>query len=64
MTVFQVDDIIRLKKAHPCGGYEWKILRIGADFRLECLTCGRKVMLPRSEVERRLKTVISAGNSK
>ena len=55
MTVFQVGDVIRLKKPHPCGGYEWKILRIGADFRLECLTCGHTVMLPRSEVERRLK---------
>ena len=35
MTVFQVGDVIRLKKPHPCGGYEWKILRIGADFRLD-----------------------------
>ena len=63
MTVFQVGDVIRLKKPHPCGGYEWKILRIGADFRLECLTCGHTVMLPRSEVELRLKTVVSAGST-
>lgn len=55
MINFQLGDVVRLKKPHPCGGYEWEILRLGADFRLRCLTCDRQVMLPRSEVERRLK---------
>ncbi len=54
-----VGDIIKLKKQHPCGGYNWEILRIGADFRIKCTTCDRQVWLPRREVERRIKEVIS-----
>ncbi len=59
MTSLQVGDVIRLKKPHPCGGYEWEITRIGADFRIKCLTCGHSVMLARTEVERRLKAVVN-----
>lgn len=55
----KVGDIVKLKKPHPCGGYNWEILRIGADFRIKCTTCSRQVWLPRSEVERRLKEIIS-----
>ncbi len=58
-----VGDIIKLKKQHPCGGYNWEILRVGADFRIKCTTCGRQVWLPRSEVERRIKEVISSVNN-
>ena len=54
-----VGDKIKLKKQHPCGGYEWEILRVGADFRIKCTTCDRQVWLPRREVERRIKEVIS-----
>jgi len=54
-----VGDVIKLKKPHPCGGYNWEILRVGADFRIKCTTCDRQVWLPRSEVERRIKEVIS-----
>ena len=50
-----VGDTVRLKKQHPCGGFEWQITRIGADIGLRCLTCGRKVMLARSKVEKRIK---------
>ncbi len=55
-----VGDIVKLKKPHPCGGYNWEILRVGADFRIKCTTCDRQVWLPRSEVERRIKEVISS----
>lgn len=58
-----VGDIVKLKKPHPCGGYNWEILRIGADFRIKCTTCDRQVWLPRSEVERRIKEVISSANN-
>ena len=51
----QVDDILRLKKPHPCGGYTWKVTRLGADIRLECMTCERRVILSRREVRNRLK---------
>ena len=55
----QLEDIVRLRKAHPCGGYEWKIVRLGADIGLECLTCGRRVLLPRRQLARRIKTILN-----
>jgi hypothetical protein len=54
----QMDDIVRLRKPHPCGNYEWKVFRLGADIGLECLRCGRRVMLPRRTVAQRLKTIL------
>lgn len=53
----QIGDIVKLKKPHPCGNYEWEVLRVGIDFRLKCLGCGHQVMLPRKQVERNLKQV-------
>ncbi len=46
-------DRIRLRKPHPCGSYDWEVFRLGADIGLKCAGCGRRVLLPRSEVERR-----------
>jgi hypothetical protein len=60
----QLDDIVRLRKPHPCGSYEWKITRLGADIGLECLSCGRRVMLPRRKLARRLKTLVREDNKK
>jgi len=53
----RLDDVLRLRKPHPCGGYEWKVVRLGADIGLECLTCGRRVLLPRRQLARRVKTI-------
>ena len=53
----QVGDILTMKKSHPCGSQRWKVLRIGADFKLRCLGCGREVMGPRSKFERNIKLV-------
>jgi hypothetical protein len=50
-----VGDQIKLKKKHPCGSFEWKVLRIGADFRLECIGCGHQVMVPRKLVEKNIR---------
>ena len=55
----QVDDIATLRKPHPCGGYKWRVTRIGADIGLKCLTCGRHIMMPRSKFNRRAKEVVS-----
>jgi hypothetical protein len=55
----ELEDVVRLRKPHPCGGYEWRVVRLGADIGLRCTTCGRRVLLPRPEFERRLKAVIS-----
>jgi hypothetical protein len=49
-----VGDQARLRKAHPCGGFEWEVTRIGADIGLRCRTCGRKVLLTREDFERRV----------
>ena len=49
--------ILKLKKKHPCGSFEWEVLRIGADFRLKCLSCGHQVMLPRTQVEKSIKSI-------
>jgi hypothetical protein len=49
--------ILKLKKKHPCGSFEWEVLRIGADFRLKCLGCGHQVMLPRTQVEKSIKSI-------
>ena len=43
---FEVGDVVKLKKPHPCGSHEWEILRVGADFRLKCMGCGHQVMTP------------------
>lgn len=58
---FRMEDVLRLRKPHPCGGYEWRIVRLGADIRVECLTCSRRVMLPRRELEKRTKAFVSRG---
>ena len=50
----RVGDIARMRKQHPCGGFEWEITRIGADIGMRCLKCGRRVMLERGEFERRV----------
>lgn len=44
--IYEVGDIVTLKKGHPCGSKEWEILRVGADFRLKCLGCGHQIMVP------------------
>ena len=53
--VYEVGDIVRLKKPHPCGSSEWEILRVGADFRLKCKGCGHQVMIARKLVEKNTK---------
>ncbi|MDD2978920.1 MAG: DUF951 domain-containing protein [Hespellia sp.] len=54
---FAIGDIIRMKKKHPCGSDEWKILRVGADFRLQCLGCGHQIMVSRKLVEKNTKEI-------
>ena len=55
----QMNDVVRLRKPHPCGGYEWKVVRLGADIGLECLTCNRRVLLPRRDLARRMKKLLA-----
>ena len=58
----QLDDLLRLRKPHPCGSYEWIVTRLGADIGLECKGCGRRVLLTRRELARRLKVILPKEN--
>ncbi|MBQ3276074.1 MAG: DUF951 domain-containing protein [Oscillospiraceae bacterium] len=51
----RLGDVLTLKKKHPCGSDRWEVLRIGADFKLRCLGCGREVMGPRQKYEKQIK---------
>ncbi len=53
----QLNDILVMKKAHPCGQKRWLVLRTGADFRLRCLGCGHELMTPRQKVEKNIRCV-------
>ncbi len=53
----KVGDIIKMKKKHPCGSFEWEVLRIGMDFRLKCMGCDHQVMLARTKVEKNIKSI-------
>ena len=59
----QLGDILVMKKAHPCGEKQWRVLRTGADFRLRCLGCGHEIMVPRFKAEKNIRSIISAKNS-
>jgi hypothetical protein len=54
-------DVVRLKKVHPCGGYDWRVVRLGADIGLKCLKCGRRVLMERAAFEKRVRATISHG---
>lgn len=57
----KLGDVVRLKKKHPCGSYEWQVVRLGADIGIKCLNCQHRVLLGRSVFERRVKAFISRG---
>ncbi len=56
-----MDDIVQLRKSHPCGSDRWRVVRLGADIGLRCLGCERKVLLSRRDLEKRLKRFINRG---
>ncbi len=53
----RLGDVLTMKKAHPCGGVTWLVLRTGADIRMKCLTCGHEVMVPRCRAEKNIRSV-------
>ena len=56
-------DVVRLKKQHPCGGYDWQVVRIGADIGIVCQQCKRHILLPRSVFERRVTGFVPKGKT-
>lgn len=57
----RLGDVVRLRKVHPCGGYEWEVVRLGADMGIRCRTCGRRVLLERRVFEKRVKEFVARG---
>lgn len=53
----RVGDILDMKKAHPCGDNRMEVLRVGMDFKIRCVGCGREVMLPRGRVEKYIRRI-------
>lgn len=59
---YEVGDVVKMKKQHPCGSSEWEITRTGIDFGLKCLGCSRHVMVPRPKFEKSVKAIVSRKN--
>ncbi len=55
---FDLNDIVEMKKPHPCGINAWKVIRMGMDIRIKCTGCNHSVLIPRKEFERKMKKVI------
>ena len=63
VTEIFLGDVVRLKKMHPCGSDLWEVVRLGADIGIRCRGCRRRVLLPRSVLERRIRAFVSRGES-
>lgn len=59
---YGLGDIVEMKKQHPCGTNEWKIIRMGADIRIKCEGCQHSVMIPRREFDKKMKKVLVVAN--
>lgn len=55
---YKLNDIVIMKKPHPCGFNEWQIIRVGADIKIKCINCGRSIMMPRIEFNKKLKKIV------
>jgi hypothetical protein len=60
-TDIRLNDIVRMRKAHPCGGADWRVVRLGTDIGLVCLTCGRKILIPRGQFVKQVKQQLERG---
>ncbi|AGL03968.1 hypothetical protein Desgi_4749 [Desulfoscipio gibsoniae DSM 7213] len=63
LVKYNVGDVVKTRKPHPCGGDEWEIMRTGVDFRIRCNKCGRVLMLPRPKFEKSVKKIIHSNNA-
>nr|WP_097156573.1 DUF951 domain-containing protein [Bacillus oleivorans] len=55
---FDLNDVVEMKKSHPCGTNRWKIIRVGMDFRIKCEGCGHSVLMPRREFVKKVKKIL------
>jgi hypothetical protein len=57
----RLGDVVRMRKAHPCGSMQWEVVRLGADIGIRCNGCGRRVLVPRRQFTRQVKALVSRG---
>ncbi len=55
---YELGWVVRLRKRHPCGGTDWEVVRLGADIGLKCLGCGRRMLMARSTLDKRVRGVV------
>lgn len=55
--MYEISEILTMKKPHPCGGKDWEVVRVGVDIKLRCVTCGKFINLTRDEIKKRVKSV-------
>lgn len=60
MVEIRIGDAVHMKKPHPCGGFDWVVLRTGAEVHLRCLGCGRQMVLSHSALNKRIRRVVAA----
>ncbi|MGL5245409.1 MAG: DUF951 domain-containing protein [Sarcina sp.] len=60
MDKFYLGDIVQMRKQHPCGSYQWEIIRMGADIKIKCIECSRIVMIPRSKFQKGVKKIVKS----
>jgi hypothetical protein len=58
----RIGDVVELRKTHPCGGSTWRILRVGLDIGIECMTCQRYILVPRRRLEGRIRRFLERGS--
>lgn len=58
-NIYNVGQILQFKKKHPCGCDQWKVISIGVDYKLECMSCNRIIIIPRVDLKKKVKKVIS-----
>ena len=62
IEIFDLGDIVEMKKQHPCGSKEFEVIRLGADIKIKCVGCGRIVMIPRLKFQKDAKKVVKSNN--
>jgi len=58
----RMDDVLQLRREHPCGSREWRVVRLGADIGLVCAGCGHRILMDRLDVERRFTAWVTRGD--
>lgn len=62
IKAFELGDIVHMKKQHPCGEHNFKIIRVGADIKIKCVGCSRIIMIPRSKFIKLAKNIVTKSN--